>query len=94
MFVNFKMKKLGQLLSYCVLLMVTLSFFSIAIHFIFNVIFIPIQELIIYLHSSVFMLGIVYAFHYDRHVRIDIFTGYDGVVDDYPEHKNKSKQAQ
>jgi len=67
------MKKLSQILSYCVLLMVTLSFFSIAIHFIFNTIFIPIQEIIVYLHSTVFMLGIVYAFHHDKHVRIDIF---------------------
>jgi TRAP-type mannitol/chloroaromatic compound transport system permease small subunit len=67
------MKKLSQLLSYCVLLMVALSFFSIAVHFIFNTIFIPIQELIVYLHSTVFMLGIVYAFHHDKHVRIDIF---------------------
>jgi TRAP-type mannitol/chloroaromatic compound transport system permease small subunit len=67
------MKKLGQLLSYCVLLMVALSFFSIVNHFIFNSIFTPIQELIIYLHSTIFMLGIVYAFHHDKHVRIDIF---------------------
>ena len=42
-------------------------------HYFFNKVFIPVQELIIYLHSSIFMLGIVYAFSEDKHVRIDIF---------------------
>ena len=67
------MKKLSQLLSVFVLLMITLSFFTVIAHYFFNWIFIPIQELIIYLHSSIFMLGIVYAFSEDKHVRIDIF---------------------
>ena len=67
------MRKLGQFLSFCVILMIALSFVSISFHFFFNIIFTPIQELIIYLHSIVFMLGIVYAFHHDKHVRIDIF---------------------
>ena len=67
------MNKLGRILSFCVLIMILLSFVSVSITFLFNKLFIPIQELIIYLHSTVFMLGIVYAFHYDKHVRIDIF---------------------
>lgn len=67
------MKKLSLLLSIFVLLMIALSFFTVVAHYFFNLIFIPVQELIIYLHSSVFMLGIVYAFSKDKHVRIDIF---------------------
>jgi TRAP-type mannitol/chloroaromatic compound transport system permease small subunit len=67
------MKKLGNLLGICILLLVALSFFTVAIHFFFNKVFISIQEIIIYLHSTAFMLGIVYAYHYDKHVRIDIF---------------------
>lgn len=67
------MKKLGFLLSLCTILMVILSFLSVLIHYLFNIVFIPVQEIIIYLHSTIFMLGIVYAFHYDKHVRIDIF---------------------
>lgn len=67
------MKKLSQLLSLFVLLMITLSFITVVLNNVFNWIFIPFQELIIYLHSSVFMLGIVYAFSEDKHVRIDIF---------------------
>ena len=67
------MKKLNQLLSIFVLLMIALSFFTVVAHFFFNKVFIPVQELIIYFHSSIFMLGIVYAFSEDKHVRIDIF---------------------
>ncbi len=67
------MKKLSQLLSLFILLMIALSFFTVAAHYFLNVIFIPVQELITYLHSSIFMLGIVYAFSEDKHVRIDIF---------------------
>jgi len=67
------MKKLGTILSLFTILMVLLSFLTVLFHYMFNIIFIPIQELIIYLHSTIFMLGIVYAFHYDKHVRIDIF---------------------
>jgi TRAP-type mannitol/chloroaromatic compound transport system permease small subunit len=67
------MNKIGRFLSFCVLLMIALSFISITIHFFFNTIFTPVEELIIYLHSTVFMLGIVYAFHHDKHVRIDIY---------------------
>ena len=67
------MKKLSFLLSIFILLMIASSFFTVVTHYFFNLIFIPVQELIIYLHSTVFMLGIVYAFSEDKHVRIDIF---------------------
>jgi len=67
------MNKLGNILAVLVLLMIGLSFSSVIIHLIFSLVLISIQELIIYLHSTVFMLGIVYAFHHDKHVRIDIF---------------------
>jgi TRAP-type mannitol/chloroaromatic compound transport system permease small subunit len=46
---------------------------TVTIHFFFNRISIATQELIIYLHSYTLMLGIVYAFSCDSHVRIDIF---------------------
>ena len=55
------------------LLMIILSFMTITIHFFFNITSIATQELIIYLHSLTFMLGIIYAYSCDSHVRIDIF---------------------
>ena len=67
------MKKFGCFLGLCTLLMVVISFLSVMTHYFFNIVSIPVQELIIYLHSTVFMLGIVYAYHHNKHVRIDIF---------------------
>jgi len=67
------MKKLGDALGILILLMIVISFLTVLVHYLFNVISIPVQELIVYLHSSVFMLGIVYAYHHNKHVRIDIF---------------------
>lgn len=67
------MKFFGYILGVLLLLMIVLSFFSVSMHFFFNRTSIATQEFIIYLHSFTFMLGIVYAFSCDSHVRIDIF---------------------
>jgi len=40
--------------------------------YIFNVGAIPIQESIVYLHGTVFMLGIAYTLQHSGHVRVDI----------------------
>ena len=67
------MKKYGDFLGYLILLLIFFSFLSVSMSFLFNFVSIQLQDLLIYLHASCFMLGIVYAFHYDKHVRIDIF---------------------
>ena len=67
------MKKLGHVLGVLILLMIVMSFLTVLVHYLFNIVSIPVQELIVYLHSTVFMLGIVYAYHHNKHVRIDIF---------------------
>jgi TRAP-type mannitol/chloroaromatic compound transport system permease small subunit len=67
------MNKFGNFLGSLILALIVLSFLSVMLSFLFNVVSIPLQDLLVYLHSSCFMLGIVYAFHYDKHVRIDIF---------------------
>lgn len=70
------MKKLGQVLASFILMMIFFSFASVFIHTAFNLVFIPLQEIIIYLHATIFMLGIVYTYHHDKHVRIDVFYQY------------------
>jgi len=67
------MKVFGDILGIGIVLMIVLSFVAIGLHTFFNFTSIPMQELVVYLHSSTFMLGIVYAFSHDKHVRIDIF---------------------
>jgi len=66
-------EKFGRFLGVLLLAMIVLSFISVAVHYFFNLTWIAVQEFIIYLHAISFMLGIVYAFDADKHVRIDIF---------------------
>ncbi|HOP21677.1 MAG TPA: TRAP transporter small permease subunit [Gammaproteobacteria bacterium] len=49
------------------------SFVLVSIRYLFNIVPIKFQELVVYLHSIIFMLGIVYAYARNSHVRIDIF---------------------
>lgn len=68
------MKKwFGNVLATCVVAMVLFSFANVCLRYLFNIIIIPMQELVLYLHAFVFMLGIAYCYLYDKHVRIDIF---------------------
>lgn len=67
------MKKFGNILSFGIIAMIALSFTLVFLHTLFNINSIAIQELVIYLHASLFMIGIAYAFIDDKHVRIDIF---------------------
>ncbi len=73
------MEKYGALLGVITLLMVLLSFFTVVSRNLFNVVFIPVQELAVYCHATALMLGMVYAWHHDKHVRVDVF--YQGYTD-------------
>ena len=67
------MRKLGETLSVLVFFMFISSFVLVSIRYLFNIVPIKFQELVVYLHSIIFMLGIVYAYARNSHVRIDIF---------------------
>ena len=67
------MKKFGFLLAIGILMMIGLSFSTVVLKNLFNYNSNTLQETIIYLHATIFMLGIIYAFWSDKHVRIDIF---------------------
>ena len=66
-------EKLGAFLGWVTLLMVLVSFLTVITRNVFNVVWIPVQELAIYCHATALMLGMVYAWHHDRHVRVDVF---------------------
>ncbi len=54
-------------------LLVIVQFAVVIMRYVFSVGFIPMQELIWYLSSTLFMLGSGYALLIDGHVRVDIF---------------------
>ena len=70
---NHWMEKYGAFLGWVTLLMILVTFLTVITRNVFNVVWIPVQELAIYCHATALMLGMVYAWHHDRHVRVDVF---------------------
>ena len=62
----------GRILSPLTFLMMILTCAVVIARYVFNVGAIPIQESIVYLHGTVFMLGIAYTLKQSGHVRVDI----------------------
>jgi len=56
------------------LAMVLITLLIVVLRYLFGQGAIALQELVIYLHGLVFMLGIPYALHHNAHVRVDIFS--------------------
>lgn len=63
----------GALVRWLALFMVLLQFFIVVLRYVFGVSFIFLDESVLYLHATLFMLGAGYTLLVDRHVRVDIF---------------------
>ena len=64
---------IGALVCWCALLMVLLQFIIVLLRYVFGISYIFLNEGVLYLHASLFMLGAGYTFLVDGHVRVDIF---------------------
>ena len=64
---------IGQTTAWLTVLMVLLTFSIVVLRYGFNLGWIWLQEVVIYLHATVFMLTAAWALHTDDHVRVDIF---------------------
>ena len=62
----------GIITSYLVLLLIFLISLSVALRYIFSIGFTWLQDLYIWIHALIILLGISYTFNKDGHVRIDI----------------------
>ena len=63
----------GKLISWLTFMMVLLTFLIVVLRYGFNMVWIAMQESVLYLHGIVFMLGAAYTLKADGHVRVDIF---------------------
>ncbi len=63
----------GQASAWLTLLLVLVTFTVVVLRYVFQFGSIAMQESILYLHASVFMLGAAYTLKKDGHVRVDIF---------------------
>lgn len=64
---------IGSLVCWCALLMVLLQFVIVLLRYVFGISYVFLNEGVLYLHASLFMLGAGYTFLVDGHVRVDIF---------------------
>ena len=59
-------------LLYILIVLIVLVFTTVFFRYVFNMSYIIIQEIIMYLHALIFMFGISYALKENSHVKIDV----------------------
>lgn len=63
----------GKLVSWLTLLMVIVTFVIVVMRYVFDAGLIWLQESVVWLHATVFMVGAAYTLLHEEHVRVDIF---------------------
>lgn len=63
---------IASILMFLIISLVMLVFFTVILRYFFNVSFVFLQELIMYLHALIFMFGISYTLKEKSHVKIDV----------------------
>ncbi len=63
----------GRVIAWLTLGMVLVTFLIVVLRYAFNLGWIAMQESVLYMHATVFMLGAAYTLRHDQHVRVDIF---------------------
>lgn len=64
---------IGGVVCWCALLMVLLQFAIVLLRYIFGISYIFLNEGVLYLHATLFMIGAGYTLLVDGHVRVDIY---------------------
>ncbi|PCI38138.1 MAG: C4-dicarboxylate ABC transporter permease [Rhodospirillaceae bacterium] len=64
---------IGRVVSSLALFMVLVQFCVVVLRYVFGLSFIWMQESVVYLHATLFMLGAAYTLLHEGHVRVDIF---------------------
>ncbi|MEQ8452251.1 MAG: TRAP transporter small permease subunit [Nitratireductor sp.] len=66
-------RTVGSVVRWCAILMVLVQFGIVLLRYVFGISFIALNESVLYLHATLFMLGAGYTLLVDGHVRVDIF---------------------
>ncbi|HFD80365.1 MAG TPA: TRAP transporter small permease subunit [Gammaproteobacteria bacterium] len=65
--------RVGHFAAWAALGLVLVTFAVVVLRYLFQIGWIAMQESILYLHASLFLLGAAYTLRHDGHVRVDIF---------------------
>jgi len=63
----------GKLTAWLTLCMVVITFVIVVMRYVFDAGLIWLQEALIWMHATVFMLGAAYTLRHEGHVRVDVF---------------------
>ncbi|MEO1574010.1 MAG: TRAP transporter small permease subunit [Pseudomonadota bacterium] len=66
-------ERVGQWSAWLTVVMVLVTFLVVVLRYFFSVGYIWLQEVSVYLHALVFLLGAGYTLSRDEHVRVDVF---------------------
>lgn len=66
-------ERVGRAVAWLALGIVLVQFLVVVMRYVFGVGAIYLQESIVYMHGTMFMLGVGYTLLYNEHVRVDIF---------------------
>jgi TRAP-type mannitol/chloroaromatic compound transport system permease small subunit len=70
-------EQVGRRLMWLATLLVLIQFAVVVLRYLFGTSFIAMQESVIYVHATLFMLTIGYTFLHDGHVRVDVlYAGF------------------
>ena len=70
-------EQVGHRLMWLAALLVLIQFAVVVLRYLFGTSFIAMQESVIYVHATLFMLTIGYTFLHDGHVRVDVlYAGF------------------
>jgi TRAP-type mannitol/chloroaromatic compound transport system permease small subunit len=62
----------GRLTAWLTLIMVIATFVIVVMRYAFDAYFVWLQEALVWMHASVFMLGAAYTLQHEAHVRVDV----------------------
>ena len=65
----------GETARWAALFMVLVQFAVVVLRYVFGTSWIWVQELVLYLHAALFMIGAGYTLLVDQHVRVDVVYG-------------------
>ncbi len=65
----------GTLTAWLTVFMVVLTCIIVVMRYVFDAGLIWMQELVIWMHAMVFMVGAAYTLRHEEHVRVDVFYG-------------------
>jgi TRAP-type mannitol/chloroaromatic compound transport system permease small subunit len=63
----------GRFTAWLTLFMVAITFFIVVLRYLFDAGFIWLQEALVWMHATVFMVGAAYTLQHEGHVRVDVF---------------------